>query len=343
MKVVPASIRRAGQLWLAGFAMAPCLAYAHPLAPNLLEITEASNGRLEVVWKEPANTPRGAEMAPELPEGCEVTKPPIVGQKGAGFIYRWEMQCAQGGLVDERIGVSGLSGSRANVLVRIHLEDGRVVRELMTGDRSELIVPTRLSSFRLATRYLSLGFRHLLSGWDHMLLLLGLLLSIANLRVLFAMITSFTLGHALTLSLAALGVVRVNGSWVEVAIAASILVLAAGIVRRPDAQARDMGDRLRPCVMAFVFGLLHGLGFAGALAEVGLPASEIPLALLSFNLGIESGQLVVIGVLGCLLFALGRLIARHPTPRWGLARPLTAHGIGTLAAYWCIERVWLLV
>jgi len=317
-------------------------ASAHPLAPNLLEVRELENGRVAVRWKEPANTPRGAEMAPEFSRSCTVSSPPAVEREAGGFLYHWQMDCGASGLVGERIGVTGLEGRRASVLVRAELSDGRVVQELLTGERVEIVVPERVSTVRLATRYLSLGFWHLLSGWDHMLLLLGILLLIPDLRVLVATVTSFTLGHAITLTFAALGWVRLGGAWVEVAIAASILVLAAEILRRPNPRSGAAVGRLRPCAMALLFGLLHGLGFAGALAEIGLPRTEIPLALFAFNLGIEAGQLFAIAIMGALLFAAARFFVtdfRRPSSR---ARSAMAHGIGTLAAYWCIERIWLL-
>ena len=337
------TVRRLGVLWLMDCLLVATLSHAHPLAPNFLGITEAGDGRLAVTWKEPANTPRGAEMAPELPAGCAVLTSPSVEPEGAAFLYRWEMQCEKAGLVGERIAVSNLSDSRSAVLVRLQLADTRVVQEFLTADRDEVIVPARISSLRLAGSYLSMGFHHLMSGRDHVLLLFGLLLLIADARVLVATVTSFTLGHALTLTLAALGLVGVNGAWVEVAIAASILVLAAEILRSPETRRRIRGDMLRPCAMALVFGLLHGLGFAGALAEVGLPPSEIPLALFSFNLGIEAGQLVALAVMGSFLVALARLIALGGATRVIRARSLAAYGIGTIASYWCFERISLLV
>ena len=325
--------------WLMLVWLAPFVAQAHPLAPTLLEVTEREPGHLEVQWKEPVTTPAGAEMAPWFPEECRALAPPEISQDGTGILYRFEMRCAKQSLVGRSLRVSGLEGSRANVLVRVQLADGRMIQEMLSGDGAELIVPARDSTLGVASRYASLGLAHLLSGWDHVLLLFGLLLLIADRRVLLATVTSFTLGHAITLSLASLGLIRAQSGWVEVAIALSIVVLAAQILRSPPAEAQRGRGMRGPCAMALSFGLLHGLGFAGSLAEIGLPRADIPLALFAFNIGIELGQLLTIIVLGAALLIVRGL----DLAAWRWARSLTAHGIGTLAAYWVIERTWLLI
>lgn len=189
----------------------------------------------------------------------------------------------------------------------------------------------RTPVLEIASRYLALGVEHLLTGADHLLFVSGLMLLVPGPRALVASVTAFTLGHSVTLLLATLGWVRFPTQWVEVAIAGSLLVLAVGVVHRGSGAGRTPLAR-HSWGMAFGFGLLHGLGFAGALASVGLPESAIPLALFSFNLGIELGQLCFIAIVGTALLALQRL---PPLP-W--LRLVPAYAMGTLAAYWCFER-----
>lgn len=311
----------------------------------LLEIREQADGQIEVRWKEPLQRAAGGEMAPAMPESCETVQPARIRRERSGMLYEWTMQCAAGALPGQTIGVTGLRGSKANVLLQIELRDGARIQELLTGSRPEISVPARVTALELARRYLQLGTRHLLTGWDHQLFLLGLMLLVAGLRPLVLTVTCFTLGHALTLSLAALGAVRLDPGWIEALIALSIVLLAAELARGRDPGAPEGWMRRAPWMMALLFGLLHGLGFAAALTEIGLPRVDIPLALLAFNLGIELGQLLFISVAGSLGLALRAAVIwlrsadRGFNPaRWG--RTLIAYGIGTLAAYWCIERAW---
>jgi hypothetical protein len=319
--------------------LAPIAAQAHPLAPTLLQIIEREPGHLEVQWKEPVGSSAGGEMAPWFPDGCKALSAPDIEQVGTGSLYRWEMSCPEESLVGSTLRVTGLAQSRSNVLVRIRLADGREMQEMLSGDRGELIVPAVASPFGVASRYASIGLHHLLTGWDHLLLLLGLLLLIGDLRVLVATVTSFTLGHAITLSLASLGLIRAHQGWVEVAIAFSIVVLAAEILRGLSAKGRRSSAMRGPCTMAILFGLLHGLGFAGGLAAIGLPQSDIPLALFSFNVGIELGQLFWIAILGAAFL----LVRRLDFVPWQMIRSVGANGIGTIGAYWLIERSWSLI
>jgi hypothetical protein len=322
-------------------------ASAHPLAPMLLEITEQAGGELRVRWKEPLLRTPQSEMAPAMPRHCRTTRPATAKREGSGMLYEWTMSCGGGALTGQTIGITGLRGNRANVLLRVELRDGGQIRELLTGTRPELVIPARMGGLEVARRYLELGTTHLLTGWDHLLFILGLMLLVRGPRALIATISCFTLGHALTLSLAALGFVTFDAGAIEVLIALSLVVLAAELAHRPSAGRRPSWLRRAPWAMALLFGLLHGLGFASALAEIGLPRSDIPLALLAFNLGIELGQLVFIAAVSVLWLALSRAAGGLPPGRAletaGWSRILTAYGIGTLAAYWCIRQAWAFV
>ena len=310
-------------------------ASAHRLAPSLLELRELGGGQVALNWKTPLLQPSGVELQPHLPEHCRRVGERSFERAATAAVLRWTEDCGVRGLVGERIEVSGLAESRTMAVLRIELADGRAVQAVLDGERSGMIVPARSSTLSVLRDYVGLGFEHILSGLDHVLFVLGLVLLVSGGRALVFTITAFTVGHSVTLSLAALGFVRVSTGLVEIAIAASILVLAVELARG------DETSRLRrnPWAMTFCFGLLHGLGFAGALAEVGLPDGEIPLALLGFNVGIEFGQLLFVAVV-LVVRVLLRPLA-HRTPGWLADAPVYA--IGSLAAFWCYERIaaWL--
>jgi hydrogenase/urease accessory protein HupE len=210
------------------------------------------------------------------------------------------------------------------------------MQTVLRGGRSSFEVPPRGSVLEVVRSYGGLGVVHILTGPDHLVFVFGLMVLVgagaSERRRLLWTVTAFTCGHTVTLSLAALGVVRVSPRPVEILIAASIFVVAVELVRPP--AERRIGSR--PWWMAGAFGLLHGLGFAGALAEVGLPAGDIPAALLSFNLGIELGQLLFVAT----LLALWRVSRRFtPGTTAGMEPRLCAYGIGALATLWMLERL----
>ena len=307
-------------------------ALAHPLAPSLLELREQGDGRVEVKFKTPAKRLPGTNLVPLLPDFCSTTALPLVEREGAGVVERYAVACSAS-LAGARVGIRGLEASGTDALLRVELADGRHIQSVLRSSEPSLVIPERPSRLGVLRDYLRLGALHIASGLDHLLFVFGLLVLVAaRTGPLLKTVTAFTVGHSVTLSLAVLGFVAFPSGLVELAIAGSIFVLGAELVPAPGGAP----GRLRrfPWAMAGAFGLLHGFGFAGALAEVGLPSGEIPLALFAFNVGIELGQLAFIG----LVLAAWRLVVRVqvPMPRWSSALP--AYGIGCLAAYWCIER-----
>lgn len=316
---------------------------AHPLAPSLLELRDTGAGRFAVRWKTSAFRPTGAHLAPILPDWCSRVDDETTSADPAAIEHRFTIDCGARGLHGATLGVRDLDVSRTLALIRIELADGGLVRELLDGARSSMVVPERQSRLDVARQYLELGIEHLLTGIDHLLFVLCLCLLVRERRTLAWTITAFTVGHSVTLTLATLGVVHFPQSVAETAIALSIVLLAAELLR--DDRAVEAAPppaswiRRRPWAMAFTFGMLHGLGFAGALSEVGLPPSEIPLALLTFNLGIELGQLgFVLAVL--LLARLARPLLATLPPR---AVRLPAWAIGGIAAFWFWSRAGLVV
>ena len=309
-------------------------AVAHPLDPCLLELRELGGGRVEALWREPAAAPRGARLEPILPAGCRQLAPAaaIRGENRIGL--RWQAECPP--LPGLEVAVEGLRERGTDALVRILFADGRVAQAVLRGDASRYRIPAQPAAAAVLREYLAFGCDHILSGLDHLLFVLGLLFLVRGRRALLLTVSAFTLGHSVTLSLAALGLLRLPPAPVEALIALSIFVLALRLAGRAP---REGSDGSAPWPMAALFGLLHGLGFAGALAEAGLPPGEVPLALFSFNLGIEAGQLAFIGGV-LLLFALLRRLPlpggeRDPAER--LALP-AAYLIGPLAFYWLLER-----
>ena len=305
-------------------------AAAHPLAPSLLDLRERESGLLDVAWKTPLLQPTGTDLRPELPSHCAPVAPPVAERGASSLTLRWTEDCGDRGIIGTPLRVLGLDRSRTDALVRLELRDGSRLQAVLSGADASFVVPERQRPARVAVDYAGLGVEHILSGLDHLLFVLGLVLLVRSRRALLYTVTAFTLGHSVTLSLAVLGIVSFPPRLVELAIAASILVLAVELSRSGDAHLL----RRRHWALAFAFGLLHGLGFAGALAEVGIPPEEIPLSLLSFNVGIELGQLAFIAVVLLLRAVLRPRVARGPA--WLRAAP--AYTIGSLAAFWCIER-----
>ncbi len=316
------------------FVLAPALgtARAHPLQPTLLELHERGDGHVEVAWKRSLLRVPGVDVQPVLPPDCQSLAAPEDAVEADSVTTRWTMQCGSAGLVGQRLGFMSLDEAKIDGLVRVTLADGRVVRGVVRAAEPFFTVPERERPLDIVRGYVVIGIQHILGGLDHLLFVTGLLLLVGDTALLVKTITAFTAGHSVTLSLAVLGFVHIPQRPIEVLIALSVFVLAVELSREASGPATLM--RRRPWGMALLFGLLHGLGFAGALAEVGLPQADIPLALFSFNLGIEIGQLVFV----LALLALGALLrpVRLHLPRW--AEWVPVYAMGSLAAFWCFER-----
>ena len=313
--------------------MPGAIARSHPLAPGLLELVETDAGRYAVSWRTSRFRTPGVELAVVLPERCRALGTVARQSDAQSTTERWSVDCGASGLTGARVGVAGLAESRIDALLRVELLDGRRHQTVLRPSRPTWRVPERAQPLDVLSGYGRLGAGHIAFGPDHLLFVLGLILLVAEPRALLWTVTAFTLGHSATLSIAALGFVHFPAAWIELSIAASVLALAVELARGPE---RGHWMRRQPWIMAGGFGLLHGLGFAGALAEIGLPPEEIPLALFSFNVGIEIGQL---GFVACVLAAraiYSRTALSSVRFRW-LAR-VPSYTIGVLASYWCFER-----
>lgn len=327
-------------------AMASCLlwhvlsattAHAHALDPVLFELTERADGKVDVLWKAPNMKVPGLDLVPELPPECqrvgEIREETTTDEEDA-TVSRWVVDCGAG-LVGKTVGIAGLESTDA--LVRVTLQSGATDRRVLGAGHATLLIEGDPSRVDVLHDYARLGLEHIASGLDHLLFVFGLLLLVGSWRPLVATITAFTLGHSVTLALASLELVSVPQAPVEVVIAISIYVLAVELSREVSAQ----GSLLRrwPWGMAFCFGLLHGLGFAGALREAGLPSSEVPLALLSFNLGIEAGQVFFVAIALLSMASLRSVVAA--VPPW--VRRVPVYAMGTAASYWILVRATALL
>jgi hypothetical protein len=340
---------------------------AHEVRPAFLELTEHAPGEFGVLWKVPAagGVPLAGEEIPHerparldaagapgtMPCGCPA---PTAAQLSRGVlpihpalpkdavmvglmhserifgaeVKRWTIRLPHG-LEGWQVTVHGLQSTMVDVLVRVAFQDGRVVSRLLRPDAPSFVFDTETAG-PAAGGYLRLGVEHILLGIDHLLFVLALVLIVRGVGLLVKTITAFTVAHSITLGLATLGYVQVPSAPVEAIIALSIVFVASEILRSRRGE-RGLTERA-PWLVAGTFGLLHGFGFAGALSQVGLPANDIPLALLYFNLGVEAGQLAFVVV---ALGALG-LLRRWRLPEW--APLLPPYAIGSVAMFWAIAR-----
>lgn len=308
-------------------------AQAHRFAPSLLKVSEIADGQYNMVWKTPAQGTSNIPLRPTWPESCEVKNASAPQMEGTGKVSSWQLHCSdlgEDGLVGETLGISGLGANQASAMVMISLRDGRQYQEVLNAEQAEYVVPAESSAGEVASDYSLLGMEHIWGGIDHLLFVFGLLLLVGGGSRLLWTITAFTVGHSITLSLVTLGFFDYPVALVEFTIALSIFVLAVELTRT---RKHDMLWR-NPWWLAGGFGLLHGMGFAGALAETGLPQGNVPLALLFFNVGIEIGQIAFI----LLVLAIWMVVRRPLAPWQDRLLPVPVYILGALSAMWCIER-----
>ncbi|MBW2291802.1 MAG: HupE/UreJ family protein [Deltaproteobacteria bacterium] len=319
-------------------ASGPPSSQAHELRPGYLELSATGEESWNILWKVPAKEGRRLDLDVRLPRVCETTEP-VSRRAEMAYIERWRATCA-GGLFGQSIAVDGLAGSRTDVLVRIKHLDGTSQTARLTANEPATTVSSSPSQFEVAVTYSGLGIEHILLGIDHLLFVLAVLFLVGSVRKLVAAITAFTVAHSLTLAAATLGWIQVPARPVEAAIALSIVFVAAEVLRGSDGLAAS-----KPWLVTFAFGLLHGLGFAGALRDVGLPSHAIPVALAFFNIGVEAGQLLfiaaVLGLLKLVAVAPRFRLQEGKTGVWSVTNALAypvSYSIGILGAFWLIER-----
>ena len=325
---------RARVAWLAAcLLLAVSVASAHESRPAYLEVKETSAGQFSLLWRTPVLAGMRLPIALKLPDDVKNLREPSVQELADSFLERRWIDAGPNGLAGQRIEFPGLQGTITDVLVRVEMLDGRSWTTIVHPSRPWVEITAAQTRLEVMGTFIVQGIRHILFGADHMLFVLGLLLIVKDRWMLLKTITAFTVAHSITLAIATLGYAEAPVLPLNAAIALSILFLGPEIVR---SWRGETSFTIRhPWVVAFAFGLLHGFGFASALTSAGLPKAELPVALLSFNVGVEIGQLSFVALILSLERAFRILEVRWP--RWAEALP--GYTVGSLGAFWTVQRL----
>jgi hydrogenase/urease accessory protein HupE len=321
-------------LWLCAAVCNQVL--AHESQPGLLELRQLTTDRYEVVWRAPIYYGRPHPARLVLPDDWRAVSEPNVRQLPDSALHRQVVEVLGGSLDGNVIRFAGLEATITDVYVRTTRLDGSQVSQVVRPTRPFAELRGERPWHESSREYLVLGFNHILMGIDHLLFVLGLLIIVRGRRMLIKTITAFTVAHSITLAIATLGYATIPGPPLNAAIALSILFLGPEIVRVWRGQTSF--TIRHPWVVAFGFGLLHGFGFASGLSTVGMPKAEIPLALLTFNIGVEIGQIAFVVVI--LLIHRALQVLQFRWPRWVDFAP--GYAIGSLGAMWTIQRTWMM-
>ena len=311
----------------------PFLTRAHEIRPAYLQIKEAADRSLQITWKQPLMGEYGVPLHPSISGGWMVDSLATVDYTESYLIKRWKLSAEHASLDQQTIHINGLEKTITDVLVQVTLSNNEsftyLIKPVQPFVQLNLSRPPPLPVWQ----YIQLGIYHIWSGYDHLLFVLGLLLLVKKRARLIWTITAFTVAHSITLALATFQVIKLSAAFTEAAIALSIVFLAVEVLRHYNAM--DGFAYHYPWLVSFLFGLLHGLGFASALQDLGLPENNIPLALFLFNMGVEAGQLAFVFLI--LLLMAGIRQFTNSLPNWLYKVP--AYFIGTMAMYWFIERI----
>jgi len=308
---------------------------AHTSLPAYLDLQQKAPGTFEMLWRLPTAEGPPPAIYPVFPESCVVPASLVTEQDPGSIIQRGTIQCGSKGLGGGKLEIEGLPFTILDVFVRITFADGKTITQILKPSSASFTVFDSGNAKIDALGYVELGIGHILYGIDHLLFVLGLLLIVKATRPLLKTITAFTVAHTITLGLATFGVVHLSPTPIEAVIAMSIVFLAVEI-----AQSQRGIIRLtykKPWPVAFAFGLLHGFGFAGTLAQIGLPSHDIPAALLFFNIGVETGQIVFVMAFLAFVHSLRELDIKWPA--WSYQIP--PYAIGSLASFWFLQRIML--
>lgn len=324
-------------LLLVAFALfGQAIAVAHEARPGYLELTETGPDTYSFLWKRPSGGEVELQLSPIIPKDCTLVTPNRQPLAIGAVVVRGTLTCT-GGLAGKTIVIDGLEGTITDVLVRLHHTDGRLESYLLRPVSPSVTFGGATTFTSRAFSYVQIGIQHILLGADHLLFVLGLLLIVKDRWTLIKTISAFTVAHSITLAIATLGYASAPLPPLNAAIALSILFLGPEIVRT---WRGETSFTIRhPWVVAFAFGLLHGFGFASGLTSMGLPKTEIPLALLLFNVGVEIGQLGFV----LLILALERSFRVLQVHWLRIVERLPGYAVGTLGAFWFIQRTFILV
>lgn len=314
------------------------VATAHEIRPAYLEIAENAQHRFDVLWKQPSNGEVAVRLKPQVSNGLLNAKPSEETIANSFVIRRWhDLPVTRDSFDGQTLTITGLEYTITDALVNISFANGQQIQEILKPENPSTVIHLRGTGKLPVWAYLRLGVEHILTGFDHLSFVLGLLLLVGINSRLVKTITAFTVAHSITLAAAALDWVHVSPLIIEALVALSIVFVAVELMRFYRGE-HGLTSRY-PWLISFTFGLLHGFAFAGSLAEIGLPPRNIPWALLLFNLGVELGQLLFVGVVLALMWSLARSL-RH-LPSW--SRYLAPYAIGSAASFWMIQRVHFLL
>ncbi len=310
---------------------------ADEIRPGYLEWTETAPGKWQVLWKAPLNSRIISAGTPVIPERCRQEGEAQQEFTASARLTTYVFQCG-GGLQGAALGMTGLDADDTDILLRVQPLEGALQTLQLTAAQPVATLPETARAGNVAWTYFVLGMEHILAGFDHLLFVIALVLLLragrgGALWPIAKAVTAFTVAHSLTLAGTTLGHVSLPTWPVEAVIALSIIFLAVEVVKSRESDPR-LSERA-PWLVAFLFGLLHGFGFAGALAEIGLPEGDVPMALLTFNLGVEAGQLLVVAAASALLW----LVTRHAWGAYAAMRTCAGYAIGITACFWFIERI----
>ncbi len=305
---------------------------SHEIRPAYLQIIQLDDFSYNVFWKVPSMGDAVPKIAPIFPNSYTIEILELPNLVSGSIVHSYKVSSDEA-LPGQTISIDGLNKTLIDVLVNVNFLNGEKISFMLQPDNPSYIIPDKETLLGTIKTYLILGVEHILLGIDHLLFVLALLLITSGFKKLIKTVTAFTIAHSITLSLATLGFIGLPGPPVEAVIALSIVFLATELIQYY--KGEETLTSKYPWVVAFIFGLLHGFGFAGALTTIGLPQTTIPSALLFFNIGVELGQIAfILGVLG-LLWLLKK--TKITFPKWATFVPV--YGIGGIASYWLIERV----
>ena len=329
-------VGRLGAALLLAALVTPPAAWAHEARPAYLELKETAPGQFSVLWRTPVLSGMRLPVVLKVPDGVQNVREPSTQELTDSLVERRSIDAGPNGLAGRRIEFVGLQLTITDVLVRVELLDGRHWTTIARPSQPWIEIAAAQTWLGVAGTYVVQGMRHILFGADHMLFVLGLLLIVKDRFMLLKTVTAFTVAHSITLAIATLGYAEAPVVPLNAAIALSILFLGPEIAR---SWRGETSFTIRhPWVVAFAFGLLHGFGFASALTGAGLPRHELPLALVTFNVGVELGQLGFIALILALEQSFRILDVRWP--RWVEAVP--GYTVGSLGAFWTVQRLVLL-
>jgi hydrogenase/urease accessory protein HupE len=310
---------------------------AHEVRPAYLEITENAQHTFDVLWKQPSNGTLVLKLTPRVSNGLLDAEPAGESFANSFVVRRWEnLPYTRDSFDGATLHIEGLEFTITDALVIITFASGQQIQEILRPGTPSMQVHLTGTGKMPVAAYLRLGIEHILTGFDHLSFVLGLLLLVRSRVTLVKTITAFTIAHSITLVAAASGFVHVSAPVIESLVALSIVFVAVELARYYRGYE---GLTVRyPWLISFTFGLLHGFAFAGSLAEIGLPPHNIPVALLLFNLGVEIGQLMFVAAVFSFIGLLQLVPKRLPVwTRW-----VAPYAIGTLASYWMFERIHIL-